>query len=66
MIIPKPGKSPHEVASYTPLSLLPVLSKLYEKVLLKRLQPIIKERSLIPNHQFGFRKSHPIIYRPGS
>lgn len=61
IMILKPGKPPNEASSYRPISLLPILSKLYEKILLKRLMPIIEERNLIPPHQFGFRKSHSTI-----
>jgi uncharacterized FlaG/YvyC family protein len=55
----KPGKPATEVTSYRPISLLPVLSKLFEKLLLKRLKPIIDEKQIIPNHQFGFRDNQP-------
>ena len=61
IMIPKPGKPPHEVSSYRPISLLPVVSKLFEKLLLKRLKPIIEEKNLIPSHQFGFRENHSTI-----
>lgn len=59
-IIPilKPGKDPVEVKSYRPISLLPIISKVFEKLLLRKLRPIIEERRLIPNHQFGFRQQH--------
>lgn len=60
-MIPKPGKNLSDLASYRPISLLPVLSKLLEKLLLKRLQPILEERELIPSHQFGFRNQHSTI-----
>ena len=60
-MIPKPGKNPHEVSSYRPISLLPVISKLFEKLLLKRMKPIIEEKELIPSHQFGFRNKHSTI-----
>ena len=40
IMIPKPGKPPTEVSSYRPISLLPILSKIFEKLLLKRLKPI--------------------------
>lgn len=61
ILIPKPGKAPEEVESYRPISLLPCLSKLFEKLLLKRVKPILIEQSLIPAHQFGFRQQHSTI-----
>lgn len=61
IMIPKPGKPPNEAKSYRPISLLPVISKLFEKLLLKRLKPIIEQRHLVPNHQFGFRQKHSTI-----
>jgi hypothetical protein len=36
IMIPKPGKSPNNVSSYRPISLLPNISKLLEKLLIKR------------------------------
>ncbi len=60
-MIPKPGKPNHEVLSYRPISLLPMISKLFEKLLLKRLKIIIHEKNLIPEHQFGFRDKHATI-----
>jgi len=61
VMIPKSGKPPHETSSYRPISLLPIMSKLFEKLLLKRLKPIIEEKNLIPDHQFGFRHQHSTI-----
>jgi len=37
------------------------MSKLFEKLLIKRLKPIIERKTLIPNHQFGFRSKHSTI-----
>lgn len=61
IMIPKPGKLLNEVTSYRPISLLPIISKVFEKLLLKRLKPIIERKKLIPNHQFGFRQKHSTI-----
>lgn len=61
IMIPKPGKPPREVTSYRPISLLPIIAKLFEKLLLRRLKPIIEDRELIPNYQFGFREKHSTI-----
>lgn len=60
-MILKKGKSPNSVSSYRPISLLPVLSKLFERLLLDRLDPIISENDIIPRHQFGFCKHHSTI-----
>lgn len=61
IMIQKPDKPPNDRKSYRPISLLPVTSKLLEKLLLKRLKIIIEQRNLIPQHQFGFREKHSTI-----
>lgn len=61
IMLPKPGKPPTDVTSYRPISLLPIVSKVYEKLFLIKLRPIINSKQLIPNHQFGFREKHGTI-----
>lgn len=61
IMIQKPGKPPNETTSYRPISLLPIISKLFEKLFLKRLKPIIERKALIPTHQFGFRNQHSTV-----
>jgi hypothetical protein len=61
IMIPKPGKNPTEVTSYRPISLLPLLSKILEKIILKRLTPILTTNNVIPAHQFGFRQKHGTV-----
>lgn len=61
IMLPKPGKPPQEVKSYRPISLLPIISKLFETLFLKRLKPIIERQRLIPDHQFGFRGGHSTV-----
>ena len=56
-MLQKPDKPAEQVTSYRPISLLPVISKLFEKLLLKRLKPMIN----IPDFQFGFRNQHSTI-----
>jgi hypothetical protein len=63
ILILKPGKPPNEPTSYRQISLLPILSKVFEKLLLNRLIPFIVHRNLIPNHQFGFRRRHSTIHQ---
>jgi hypothetical protein len=57
ILLLKPGKPPHELTSYRPISLLPIVSKVFEKILL----PIVGTHKNIPDHQFGFRKRHSTI-----
>jgi hypothetical protein len=61
VVLPKPGKPANQVTSYRPISLLPIVSKVFEKLFLKRLEPLINSNNLIPNHQFGFRRQHSTI-----
>jgi hypothetical protein len=58
----KPNKSPHSPSSYRPISLLPVCSKIFEKLLYKRLIISLPDQC-IPCHQFGFRDSHSTTHQ---
>ena len=58
IMLPKPGKDPHQTASYRPISLLPVFSKILEKIICDRLKPTMVKAKLIPHHQLGFRNKH--------
>lgn len=60
-MINKPGKNENDVISYRPISLLPILSKLFEKALVRRIKPILIANKLIPDHQFGFRDKHGTV-----
>ena len=59
IMILKPDKRENEVTSYRPISLLPVISKLFKGVVLKRLLPILKDKNIILDHQFGFKNVTP-------
>jgi hypothetical protein len=61
ILLLKPGKPPHELTSYRPISLLPIVSKVFEKILMHRLLPMVDTNKNIPDHQFGFRKRHSTI-----
>jgi len=63
IMIPKPYKPPEKVTSYRPISLLPTLSKVFEKILLKRLIPLAISAKIIPDTQFGFRPNHSTIHQ---
>ena len=61
ILIPKPGKPTELTTSYRPISLLPILSKICEKLIIKRLNEILQDKKIIPEHQFGFRNQHSTI-----
>ena len=57
IMIPKSGKDHRGVESYRPIALLPIMSKLLEKLILKCLKKIIEKYHLVPTHQFGFHNN---------
>ena len=61
IMLPKLGKNPIDVTSYRPISLLPMISKVLEKLILKRINKETNPKDWIPNHQFGFRQAHSTI-----
>jgi len=56
--IPKKVHSPSCSSEYRPISVLPVLSKLFEKVLYHRVYSYLTEHNLIDKRQYGFREHH--------
>jgi hypothetical protein len=60
-LILKPGKPPNELIFYRPISFSAIVSKVFEKLLLKRLLPMVENNRLIPNHQFSFRQRHSTV-----
>jgi hypothetical protein len=43
ILILKPGKPPNVLTSYRPINILPTVSKVFEKLLLKRLHPMVEK-----------------------
>ena len=43
---------------YRPISVLPILSKLFEKILYHRVYSYLTEHNLIDKRQYGFRENH--------
>ena len=44
--------------NYRPIALLPVMSKIFEKVINERITKVLDERGYIDENQYGFRKKH--------
>ncbi|KAL4142032.1 hypothetical protein QTP88_004564 [Uroleucon formosanum] len=59
----KPSKPPDKAESYKPICVLPVLRKILEKILLKRLLKISNEQNALPDFQFGFRPKHASFHQ---
>jgi hypothetical protein len=51
----KPGKDPHLLSSYRPISLLNSLSKILEKIILTRIKNHLSAHYIIPPEQYGFQ-----------
>ena len=52
------SKDKTELGNYRPISLLPSLSKILEKVVHRRLYKFCAKYNLLSNYQFGFRPNH--------
>ena len=50
------------ISNYRPISLLPVLSKIFEKLIHGRLVSFLDKNKVIYRKQFGFRKQHSTIH----
>ena len=54
--VPKSGSANSCPSDYRPITITPVLSKVFERLLAKRLNNFAEKKNLFPNLQFGFRK----------
>jgi hypothetical protein len=63
ILIYKSDKSLELLSSDRPISLLYTFSKIFEKIILKRLLPLSEKSNIIPSHQFGFRAKHSTIHQ---
>lgn len=56
VLFPKPGKDRLFPQNYRPISLLPTISKIFERLFLSRVSPLLD--GYIRPEQFGFRRGH--------
>lgn len=56
--IPKPGKDLTNPINYRPISLLSSISKVAEKLILKRIKDFDNKEKIMIDEQFGFRSGH--------
>ena len=54
VFIPKPDKNKCDPNNYRPISLLPVIGKIYGRILTKRLTAFLKDNNLEHPNQYGF------------
>ena len=57
----KNGNKSH-MSNYRPISILPILSKIFEKLIYKRFYNFFEDNAIIYNCQFGFRQSHSTVH----
>ena len=50
--------NPHEISNYRPISILPCISKILEKIIYDRLYRFLNVHKLLNLNQYGFRKNH--------
>ena len=55
------AKDKTDISNYRPISILPTLSKVFEKVIFKRLYSFLEKYSILSENQFGFRPKHSTI-----
>ena len=63
ILFKKPGKDSKVAANYRPISLLPTLSKVLEKIINFRLKQHIEINNIISSNQYGFRGGHSTTHQ---
>jgi hypothetical protein len=62
LMLPKPAKDLSSPSNYRPINLLNSLGKLFEKIILKRLNYQLRELNVIRDEQFGFKRGHSMTH----
>jgi Reverse transcriptase (RNA-dependent DNA polymerase)/Endonuclease-reverse transcriptase len=61
VLIPKPKKKETDAATYRPICLLDVMGKVYERLVLNRLDRDMEEGGGLSDDQYGFRKGRSTV-----
>jgi hypothetical protein len=56
--IAKPGKDSSSPGNYRPITLLPIVGKIFEKTILSRFLEFVEDNQILRDQQFGFRARH--------
>ena len=51
------GDSKFETSNYRPISLLPIISKIFERLIFNRLNDFLSKHKILSENQFGFQKN---------
>lgn len=62
VVLPKPDQARSLPQNYIRISLLPVVGKIAEGILLKKLQRAFNEVNVLQDQQFGFRARHSTVH----
>ncbi|GFU13408.1 probable RNA-directed DNA polymerase from transposon X-element [Trichonephila clavipes] len=63
LMLPKPSQGHKFSQIYWPISLLSTTAKVFERIVLKRIQTHCKAIDCIPPEQYGFREGHSTLHR---
>lgn len=58
----KKGKDPANPSSYRPITLLPNISKILERIIQRQLSDHAEVYDIMPDAQFGFRRGHSTVH----
>ena len=61
IMLPKPGKDLTKPTSYRPISLLPAIGKVFERIIASRLSTFLEKANYFDENQAGFRKNRSTL-----
>ena len=61
IMLPKPGKDLTKPTSYRPISLLPAIGKVFERIIASRLSTYLEKANYFDENQAGFRKNRSTL-----